>query len=149
MLEAWRSGKFHTYAPPGWDGRNWSLLLTPGWRALNGAPLNRIVASQWAATTDVLLDDLAALPADRWCAIDYADLIASPQMQVQRLCQTLHLPWDRELASDLPLARNTLTAPSADKWRAEAAQIEAVLPLVAREDARARAMLEQSRTLSQ
>src|SRR4029079_16358829 len=40
MLDAWRSGRFVTYADlPGWGGSPWSLLLTPGWRELDGLPL--------------------------------------------------------------------------------------------------------------
>src|SRR5258705_10062216 len=40
MLEAWSSGRFETYPElPGWRGPPWSLLLTPGWRALAGKPL--------------------------------------------------------------------------------------------------------------
>ena len=127
MIEAWRSGKFHTYQPPGWGEPYWSLLLTPGWRSLIGAPLNEIVASQWAATTRILLDDMETLPSDRWCAIDYADFIASPQAEVQRLCGAMKLDWDGALGASLPLASHTLTPPSADKWRAHGEAVEAVL----------------------
>ena len=44
MLDAWRSGRFVTYPKlPHWDGPPWSLLLTPGWRGLNGRSLAEIV----------------------------------------------------------------------------------------------------------
>src|SRR5690606_4992869 len=67
MIDGWRSGQFQTYlALPGWNGPDWSFLLTPGWQALSGRPLEEIVAAQWAATMQVLLDDLEALPAGQW-----------------------------------------------------------------------------------
>jgi hypothetical protein len=140
MMEAWRSGKFRTYRPPGWSG-DWSLLLTPGWRDLVGQPLNRIVASQWSAVTATLVDDLETLPRDRRRVLDYDDFIASPQTAVQGLCRDLGLFWDGTLGESLPFARNTLTPPRADKWRDRAEVIEAVLPIVAGADARARALL--------
>ena len=103
--------------------------MTPGWRDLIGAPLGRIVARQWAATTRILLDDLAALPRDRWLAVRYETFIATPQHEASRLCRAMDVNWDRKLSAVLPLARHTLTAPHADKWRARAAEIEAVRAL--------------------
>jgi hypothetical protein len=143
MLEAWSSGGFRTYPQlPGWTGPDWSLLLTPGWRELAGAPLGRIVAQQWSATTRILLDDLETLPKDRWLALRYESFIAAPQDEISRLCHALDLDWDRQLGASLPLARHTLTVPSAEKWRAHAEGIEAVLPLLNRENDRALALLE-------
>lgn len=145
MLEAWSSGGFRTYPQlPGWTGPAWSLLLIPGWRELAGAPLNRIVAQQWSATTRILLDDLEALPKDRWLALRYESFIAAPQTEISRLCSALDLDWDRQLGDSLPLARHTLTTPSADKWRAQAQVIEAVLPLLKRENDRALVLLSES-----
>jgi len=144
MIEAWSSGGFRTYPQlPGWTGPAWSLLLTPGWRDLIGAPLGRIVAQQWSATTRILLDDLEALPRDRWLALRYESLIAAPQTEVSRLCRALDLDWDRQLGEHLPLARHTLTTPGADKWRAHAEAIEAVLPLLKQENDRALAVLSE------
>jgi hypothetical protein len=145
MMEAWRSGKFRTYQPPGWTG-DWSLLLTPGWRDLIDQPLSRIVASQWSAVTATLVDDLEALPWERRRALDYDDFVASPQNVVQGLCRDLGLSWDGTLGESLPFARNTLTPPRADKWRASAEVIEAVLPMVAGADARARTLLAAAPT---
>ena len=64
MIEAWGAGTFRTYPDlPGWPDGGWSLLLVPGWRALAGKPVAEIAARQWATTTDILLDDLAARAA--------------------------------------------------------------------------------------
>lgn len=137
MLDGWQSGGFRTYpALPGWQGPAWSFLLVPGWRDLAGKPLGDIVAAQWARTSQVLLDDLDALPADRWTGLDYDRFLADPQGEIVRLCQWAGFAWDRELGDTLPLSRYTLTAPGADKWRRHAALIEprlaALQPLVER-----------------
>lgn len=133
MLEAWESGRFRTYPNlPGWEGElTWSLLLTPGWRDLSGLPLNQIVAAQWKAATETMLDDLDAIPADRRFVARYADLIADPGKEVGRLCGELDFEWDRALGSELPVAAHTVSKPREDKWRAREAEIEAVLPRIA------------------
>ena len=143
MIEAWRSGAFRTYPDlPGWTGLPWSLLLVPGWEGLKGRPLPEVVAHQWATTTQVLLDDLEALPRQRMRALAYADFLGSPQSVVERLAVSLDLAWDRRLGTNLPLSVTTVSAPRADKWRAAEAAIEAVWPIVEQADARARAFLE-------
>ncbi|HEY1926925.1 MAG TPA: sulfotransferase [Caulobacteraceae bacterium] len=145
MIEGWRSGGFRTYPQlPGWRGLPWSFLLTPGWRSLVGAPLEEIVAAQWATTTRILLDDLAGLLRDRWVSVRYDDFLASPQQEILRLCETLDLEWDKALGQRLPLSRHTLTPPDADKWRKHAAILERVLPTVADENARALSVLAKT-----
>jgi hypothetical protein len=142
MMEAWSSGGFRTYPGlPGWAGLDWSLLLIPGWRELIGAPLNHIVATQWATTTRILADDLAALPADRWKSIRYESFVATPQVEISRLCRELDIGWDVTLQSNLPLARYTVSAPNAEKWRANEAEIEAVRSIWSAEHQRALALV--------
>lgn len=131
MIEAWLSGRFQTYRGgvlPGWPAPYWSLLLTPGWRALAGRPLPEIVAAQWQATIEVLLRDMEGLPAGSWRAIRYDRFVDRPAETAEMLCRALGLAWDQQLGAELPLARHTLTPPSADKWRRHEAVIEALLP---------------------
>lgn len=129
MIEAWESGRFRTYPQlPGWSGLPWSLLLVPGWRELIGKPLHEIVARQWAATTQALLDDLEALPADRRVITRYDALLADPAGEVRRLCAILGFDWDGEITGDLPLSRHTITQPAKDKWRRHEREIESVMP---------------------
>lgn len=122
MLEAWKSGRWVTYPRlPGWRGPPWSLLLPPGWQTLNGRPLPEICAFQWAVANRIILDDLAALPPERWMACDYAELTARPRELVERICAFADLCRDERLdsylARPLPLSRFTQTAPDPEKWR--------------------------------
>lgn len=132
IYEAWQSGRFVTYPQlPEWPGLPWSLLLVPGWRELAGRPLAEIAARQWAIATEELLNDLEALPAERWCVANYGRLVSEPQDEVERLCGFLGLAWDRPLIAPLPLSRHTLTAPERGKWRRNAEVLEPVFPLAA------------------
>src|SRR5690606_4051294 len=142
MIDGWRSGQFQTYPRlPGWDGPAWSVLLTPGWRQLAGRPLEEIVAAQWAATMQVLLDDLAALPAGEWIGIEHGRFLADPQGEVRRICDWAGLAWDRTLGRELPLSRYTLTPPDPEKWRRHEPAIEATRALWEPQAARAGALL--------
>jgi uncharacterized protein (TIGR03032 family) len=131
MLDAWRSGRFVTYPKlPGWAGPPWSLLLTPGWRSLPADDLSQVVASQWATTTSTLLDDLGELDADRWCVTSYDKILADPNAELSRLCEFLDLEWDQQDDGPLPLSSHTLTSPEPEKWRRNAAELEAIWPVV-------------------
>ena len=144
MLEAWASGAFRTYPQlPGWRDDPWSLLLIPGWQKLIGQPLPLVVAQQWATTTELLLDDLEALPSERVRAIVHSDFLASPQQSVESLAKYLDLAWDRQLGSSLPLSKTTVSRPQPDKWRRIEQLMEAMMPLVEKADQRARAFMER------
>jgi uncharacterized protein (TIGR03032 family) len=132
IYEAWRSGRFVTYPQlPGWTGPPWSLLLVPGWRELAEAPLPEIAARQWSIATERLLDDLEALPSDRWCVANYGRLVSEPQAEIERLSRFLDIEWDRRLSAPLPISRHTLTPPELGKWRHNAEVLEPVFPLAA------------------
>jgi LPS sulfotransferase NodH len=134
IMEAWRSGQWRTYPKLEGFGGPWSLLLPPGWRDMNGRPLNEIAAWQWRLTNEIVLDDLQSLPRERWTALEYADLIRDPAAAVARLCEFLRISLDSALvqrvSAPLPASRYTLTAPAAEKWRANEAEIISVLPSV-------------------
>ena len=143
MFEAWLSRGFRTYPQlPGWHGDPWSLLLVPGWQRLAGQPVQIIVAEQWKATTEILLDDLALLPPERVRVLDYDDFLAAPQASVEALAASLDLGWDRTLGADLPLSKHTVSRPQAGKWRANQPAIDSVWPIVEATAARARAFIE-------
>jgi hypothetical protein len=134
IIEAWRSGGWMTYqALPGWSGP-WSMLLPPAWEALRGAPIEEVAAFQWQRTNDIALDDLSRLPRERWTALSYADFVRDPRTAVQKLCEFAKFEFDAELVASLekplPLSAYTLTPPAPEKWRANAAMVERVLPKV-------------------
>lgn len=146
MMEAWQSGRFRTYPGlPGWRGSlPWSLLLTPGWRDLQGLPLHRIVAAQWATTVSTLLDDLERLPPERRTVVHYDQVVADPERAVRKLCDAVGWSWDRDLSGELPHSVYTVSAPKPDKWRARQTEIEDVLPELSKIVERARRFAEQT-----
>ena len=85
IMEAWRAGRWRTYRHlAGWNGP-WSLLLPPSWQQLRGKSLEEVAAYQWECTNRIILDDLAKLPRERWCALSYSDLVANPISAIQRV----------------------------------------------------------------
>jgi Sulfotransferase family/Aspartyl/Asparaginyl beta-hydroxylase len=134
IIEAWRSGRWKTYnGLPGFDGP-WSLLLPPGWRAMNGRPLEEIAAFQWDSTYRIVLDDLSRLARDRWTMVSYGELLGDTAATIRRLCEFARIEFDGSLAQHvtrpLPLSRYTLAPPAPEKWRKHEAQIAQVLPAI-------------------
>lgn len=145
MMEAWKSGGFRTYPDlPGWAGHPWSLLLIPGWHRLIGESLPIVVATQWAMTTTILLDDLERIPRERLRVMTYDEFVASPGSTIETLARSLELHWDRPIERLRP-SKTTVSQPEPDKWRRFEAEIEAVLPIVADADARAKTFIEAFR----
>lgn len=138
MLDAWRSGRYVSRGSlPGWSGPPWSLPLIPGWQFLDRLPLAEVVARQWDAITGTLLDDLAGLPADRWCVCSYDKLASDPGAELARLGDFLGLerdpaPGDLAASATLPIDR--------DQWRHNAAELRPAMPLVLDTAERARAL---------
>ena len=146
MMEAWHSGGFRTYPGlPGWLGTQWSLLLVPGWRRLNGMQLPEIVAHQWAITTTTLLDDLEQLGEGRVCAVDYTAFLSAPQEEMKRIAAAVGLDWDRSLGDSLPLSKTTVSKPEKEKWRRIEPVINSIWPIIERADKRAREFVERRR----
>ena len=133
IMEAWRAGGWITYQQlPEWDGP-WSLLLPPGYDELRGKSLAQIAAFQWMSANRHILDDLGAIPGNRWIAVGYDEFVNDPETQVRRICQFADVAVDPYLekiiiSGKLPLSRYTLTPPSRDKWRVNAEAIGTVLP---------------------
>ncbi len=135
IMEAWRSGKFVTYPKlPGWEGPAWSLLLPPDWQTLKPDALADVAAYQWRVANQCILDDLAQLPAARWCAVDYGQLSTNTATVVRQVCEFADIPFGPRMqeltASKLPLSRYTLSAPDTEKWRKNEAEILPVLDSV-------------------
>jgi hypothetical protein len=140
MMQAWRSHGWVTYRRlAGWNGP-WSMLLPPGYERLKDRPLEEIVAFQWQAANQTILDDLTSVPRDRWTTMCYEDLIRDPRPEIARLLEFAGLSMDprldKYLSKPLPLSRHTHTAPDPEKWRQDAAEIERVLRVIAAISAR-------------
>jgi LPS sulfotransferase NodH len=134
IIEAWRSGNWMTYnGLEGFDGP-WSLILPPGWRAMNGRALEEIAAYQWSVTNETVLADLNTMQRARWVAVSYADLVAAPAMTIRRVCDFIGIDVDPalqgRLEGTLPLSRHTHTPPAPDKWRRNSELIERVIPSI-------------------
>lgn len=142
MIEAWRTGRFVTYPRlPAWGTPAWSLLLVPGWQALIDAPLEQVVAAQWGTAVSVLLEDLAALPADRVRAVSLDRFLTAPEDTARAICAAVGLGWDRPLPTSLPLSPTVVSPPAPDKWRRHEAEIARIWASVAPIDRRAREAL--------
>ena len=140
MMEAWRGKGWVTYRQlPGWPGP-WSLLLPPGYERLRDRPLEEIVAFQWQAANETILNDLADVPRERWTTVRYEDLIRNPRSELGKLLEFAGLSMDARfeeyLSKPLPLSRHTKTAPHPDKWKRDSAEIERVMPTIAGVSAR-------------
>ena len=145
IIEAWRAGKWTTYRTLPGRVASWSLLLPPGWQRYgDAAALEDIAAFQWATTNRIVLDDLATLPREDWTALSYADFLADPALETQKLCAFAGIEFDARLEARtrgaLPLSVHTQTPPAAGKWRRNEALIARVLPQVEPVLARLRAL---------
>jgi hypothetical protein len=144
MIEGWRlpPPTFKQYLDlPGWQGPTWSFYLFPGWQEVNGRPVPEIVATQWATGVNLVLDDLQAMPQERWCVASFTDLLADPAKEIGSICEFLGWSYDRPLTAPLPLSGSVVSAPEKDKWRRNAEEIEAVMPIAQDAADRARALV--------
>jgi uncharacterized protein (TIGR03032 family) len=70
--------------------------------------------------------------------VTYDELRGNPQGTAERLAKFAGVRWDQQLGPTLPHAKHTLTPPDPDKWKRNAAALEAVLPALAETDRRVR-----------
>ncbi len=130
MIEGWRSGRFVTYRDlPGWSGPQWSFLLVPEWRSLDGLPLGRLVAEQWARAADAMLDAVDTLGPSRCVIARYEQLWRYPDQTLAEICSRLGVPWDNKVDS-LPMSAHTLTPPAPGKWKQNSSVIEEARELI-------------------
>jgi hypothetical protein len=132
MMDAWESGRFVTYRSLPGRNTSWSLLLPPGWRDYNNAPLEEIAAFQWKSANMMILQELMKLDRNRWMAISYGQQIRQPVESIQRVCEFGEVSVDNILKSassgHSKLSRYTLTPPAEDKWYKNARALSRVLP---------------------
>lgn len=136
MMELWENKNFHrSINLPGWSGPKgfrWCMALPPEWRELTGRPTAEIAAFQWRACNEAIMDGLEAIPGERWCTLNYADLLSDTQTQIRRICEFAGIPYDEGLAQVLSgkLAHSSrvISPPSSDKVQKNRAAIDPVMP---------------------
>jgi hypothetical protein len=78
------------------------------------------------------MDGLEAIPGERWCTLNYADLLSDTQTQIRRICEFAGIPYDEGLAQVLSgkLAHSSrvISPPSSDKVQKNRAAIDPVMP---------------------
>ena len=130
-VAAWTSGKFITHPDlDKWWGEKWSFGLIPSWRELIGKPLAEVVANQFSAISNHLIDDLEALDSSRVFRLSYESLIESPKEEMARLTQDLGINWEAEIPSELPVSANTVSKPDPKKWTKFSSEILAAIKTV-------------------
>ncbi|MEY2471708.1 MAG: hypothetical protein QOK28_1037 [Actinomycetota bacterium] len=129
MLEGRERG-LSVRAWPQKHGHEWHFLMAPGWLGhLDDSPAEQF-AWQWWVGNQTAVDDLERIPRSRWCRIKYEDFVANAPRMVDDLLAFCYLKPSAavtEAAKKLAPSAVTLSAPSDDKWRARAAEIEPVL----------------------
>jgi uncharacterized protein (TIGR03032 family) len=147
MLNVWRTGSRVGYPElPGWEGPPWSLPLVPGWRELAGRPLPEIVTEQWLRLTETLLDDLEALPPERWCVTDFKALLNDPMRELERICGFVAIEASDEATRPLRSLRDQLAVGNGDAAREVPAELEELLPRTEELGERSRELLGKALT---
>lgn len=118
------------FTTPGIPPRQWHFILPPGWRALDGRPLEDVCAHQFRTSVEAILDFRRTLDGGRAVDLRYEDLLLDPTGEMQRVHQALDVPF-RD--ADHLRATTEVRAPSGpEKWRTlTPAEIERVLPAIA------------------
>jgi hypothetical protein len=80
--------------PPRW----WHFVLVPGWRDLNGRPLEEVCAAQYSRSVEAMLEAREPLGPERLVEVRYEDLVRDPASAVQAMFRPLALHFDEEVA---------------------------------------------------
>ena len=135
MIEGWKAKRFISYPQlPGWQEKNWSFLLIPGWQSLQNCSIAEIAAYQWKMANSCIWDNLQSLPSSCWCLLRYEDLIKEPKKVIGEIREFVGLSWDgqieEKLSQSLPNSAETISPPSPNKWRKNEREILEILPIV-------------------
>jgi hypothetical protein len=135
LIEGWESGQFQTYLLPRPGGQGtlqWSFELPPDWQAWMEKPMIEQCAWQWIAANEFVTRATAYLKPTEGMVVSYERLVASPLVEMERICQLLKVEMDpamRRLCA-APPEINFLTRPSPEKWRNRAADLAKVDHLI-------------------
>jgi uncharacterized protein (TIGR03032 family) len=142
MLDVWRRGTRVAYPQlPDWPGPPWSLPLIPGWRELAGRPVPEIVTQQWIGIAGIALDDLEALPPERWAVCDFDALLNDPKRELERICGFVGIDPVDEVTLPLRSLRDQLAVSGGDTTREVPDELGNLLPRTDRLAERSRDLL--------
>ena len=146
LMEAWRSRRFASIPDlPDWWGEPWAFPLVEGWRDLIGAPPATVCAAQWAGITSTVLDDLGALPMDRWTVASFEALLADPRAEITAVTDALGLAWNGGIPDELPITASAVTSPAASRWQHNLSEISTALGQIEPVVERYRGVLAETR----
>ncbi len=139
LLEGWRQPRlfpgYRTPVPvtsPGQTRGRWAFTLIPGWRELVDRPLVEICARQWAACNAAVLDYAATPGALPVLTVRYEELVAVPDVTLAAIAHFLGLaPGDIPAYGRALPEVNVVSAPGAEKWRAEGEALATVAHIMA------------------
>lgn len=119
---------------PNYRRERWAFTLIPGWRDLTAALLEEICAWQWIRCNEAVLAHRSATEGQvPYLTVRYEDLIADPEIVLERVADFLGLDFENDLARfafRLPRI-NVVSTPQQEKWRRQnPAAIERILPLI-------------------
>ena len=139
LLEAWEAGQAVTYPNlPDWPGPPWSGPLVPGWRDLAGLELPEIVTEQWLRITTTLLDDLEAIPVQRWAVAQWEALLKDPTAELERIGAFVGLEVGEDATLPMRALRDEIASAGGES---ETGPFEEVMPRVDPVAERARDLL--------
>ncbi|MDO9008779.1 MAG: sulfotransferase, partial [Thiobacillus sp.] len=117
--------------------KEWCFFLADGWRDYVNAPVEDVVAFQYNAINQAVLDARAALPPSQWVEVFYEDFLRDPATTFRQVFEGCGLHFDAALQArcedvlDTPF--NAFSEIRLDKWKdgRNREKIERVLPQVA------------------
>lgn len=99
LIVGWRRRPEPSYILPsafsvqGVADRYWHFLLPPGWRELDGHPVEDVCALQYTASLEAMLSFHDGLDPSRFVDLRYEDLVADPSIEMERVHRSLDLPF--------------------------------------------------------
>ena len=145
LVEGWRDpqGRFRSYfvperlESPGYPHpRRWCFALIEGWRELRTEPIPSIAFEQWRTMAEALVGARGLVAPERWTEIHLEDLLASPELVLDRLVSALDLPPEPILAETLaglierPVNALSVGGDGPDRRRRTREEVSVLLPRI-------------------
>ncbi|MHC4879433.1 MAG: sulfotransferase family protein [Planctomycetota bacterium] len=100
MIDGWLNpARFNTYTVPGglniggYEGKHWCFLLPPGWREYCDSPLEEVVAFQWLAVQQRILEFRESLPQGRFLTVKLEEMSSGCESLFSALAGHIQVPY--------------------------------------------------------